>query len=52
MNRAVDVAGAAIGLAVASPFLGAAALAIKLDDGGPCSTGSGGWGRTGASSSC
>ena len=35
MNRAVDLAGAAIGLAVASPFLGAAALAIKLDDGGP-----------------
>jgi lipopolysaccharide/colanic/teichoic acid biosynthesis glycosyltransferase len=35
VNRALDVAGAAIGLAVASPFLGAAALAIKLDDGGP-----------------
>ena len=35
MNRALDVAGAAIGLALASPFLGAAALAIKLDDGGP-----------------
>ena len=35
MNRALDLAGAAIGLAVASPFLGAAALAIKLDDGGP-----------------
>ena len=35
MNRAFDVAGAAIGLALASPFLGAAALAIKLDDGGP-----------------
>ncbi|HEY7149558.1 MAG TPA: sugar transferase [Gaiellaceae bacterium] len=35
MNRALDVAGAAVGLAVASPFLGAAALAIKLDDGGP-----------------
>ena len=35
MNRAFDVAGAAIGLALASPFLGAAALAIKLDDRGP-----------------
>jgi lipopolysaccharide/colanic/teichoic acid biosynthesis glycosyltransferase len=35
LNRALDVAGAAVGLAVASPFLGAAALAIKLDDGGP-----------------
>jgi lipopolysaccharide/colanic/teichoic acid biosynthesis glycosyltransferase len=35
VNRAFDVAGAAIGLALASPFLGAAALAIKLDDGGP-----------------
>jgi lipopolysaccharide/colanic/teichoic acid biosynthesis glycosyltransferase len=35
VNRALDLAGAAIGLAVASPFLGAAALAIKLDDGGP-----------------
>jgi lipopolysaccharide/colanic/teichoic acid biosynthesis glycosyltransferase len=35
VNRALDVAGAAVGLAVASPFLGAAALAIKLDDGGP-----------------
>jgi lipopolysaccharide/colanic/teichoic acid biosynthesis glycosyltransferase len=35
VNRALDVVGAAIGLALASPFLGAAALAIKLDDGGP-----------------
>jgi lipopolysaccharide/colanic/teichoic acid biosynthesis glycosyltransferase len=35
VNRALDVAGAAIGLTLASPFLGAAALAIKLDDGGP-----------------
>jgi lipopolysaccharide/colanic/teichoic acid biosynthesis glycosyltransferase len=35
VNRALDVAGAAIGLALASPFLGAAALAIKLDDRGP-----------------
>ena len=35
MNRAVDAAGAAIALAVASPVLAAAAIAIKLDDGGP-----------------
>jgi lipopolysaccharide/colanic/teichoic acid biosynthesis glycosyltransferase len=35
VNRAVDVAGAALGLAVASPVLGLAALAIKLEDGGP-----------------
>jgi lipopolysaccharide/colanic/teichoic acid biosynthesis glycosyltransferase len=35
VNRAVDLAGAAVGLALASPILGAAALAIKLDDGGP-----------------
>ena len=35
MNRALDVAGAAVGLALASPFLAAAAVAIKLDDGGP-----------------
>jgi lipopolysaccharide/colanic/teichoic acid biosynthesis glycosyltransferase len=35
VNRAVDVAGSALGLAVASPFLAVAALAIKLDDGGP-----------------
>ena len=35
MNRALDLAGAAIGLAMASPFFGAAALAMKLDDGGP-----------------
>ena len=35
MNRALDVAGAAAGLALASPFLAAAAIAIKLDDGGP-----------------
>ena len=35
MNRALDVAGAAVGLAVASPFLAAAALAIKLEDRGP-----------------
>jgi len=35
VNRALDVAGSALGLAVSSPFLAAAALAIKLDDGGP-----------------
>ena len=35
MNRALDVAGASLGLAIASPALVAAALAIKLDDGGP-----------------
>jgi len=35
VNRALDVAGSAFGLAVSSPFLAAAALAIKLDDGGP-----------------
>ncbi len=35
MNRALDVVAAAAGLAVASPLLAAAALAIKLEDGGP-----------------
>ena len=35
MNRALDVAGASLGLALASPALAAAALAIKLEDGGP-----------------
>src|SRR5262249_57410985 len=35
MNRAVDVAAAGAGLAIASPVLAAAAVAIKLDDGGP-----------------
>jgi lipopolysaccharide/colanic/teichoic acid biosynthesis glycosyltransferase len=35
VNRALDVTGASLGLALASPFLAAAALAIKLDDGGP-----------------
>ena len=35
MNRALDVVGASIGLALAAPVLGAAALAIKLEDGGP-----------------
>jgi lipopolysaccharide/colanic/teichoic acid biosynthesis glycosyltransferase len=35
VNRALDVAGASLGLAIASPFLAAAAIAIKLDDRGP-----------------
>jgi lipopolysaccharide/colanic/teichoic acid biosynthesis glycosyltransferase len=35
VNRAVDVVGSALGLAVSSPFLAVAAIAIKLDDGGP-----------------
>jgi len=35
VNRALDVVGASLGLALASPFLAAGALAIKLDDGGP-----------------
>ena len=35
MNRALDVAIAGTGLLVASPLLGLAALAIKLDGGGP-----------------
>jgi lipopolysaccharide/colanic/teichoic acid biosynthesis glycosyltransferase len=35
VNRALDVAGATLGLALAAPVLGAAALAIKLEDGGP-----------------
>jgi lipopolysaccharide/colanic/teichoic acid biosynthesis glycosyltransferase len=35
VNRALDAMGAGLGLAVASPVLAAAALAIKLDDGGP-----------------
>jgi lipopolysaccharide/colanic/teichoic acid biosynthesis glycosyltransferase len=35
VNRALDLAGSAVGLAVSSPFLAVAALAIKLDDRGP-----------------
>ena len=35
MNRALDVVGASLGLALASPFIGAGALATKLADGGP-----------------
>jgi lipopolysaccharide/colanic/teichoic acid biosynthesis glycosyltransferase len=35
VNRALDLAGASLGLVLASPFLAAAAIAIKLDGGGP-----------------
>ena len=35
MNRALDVVGASLGLAVASPALAVAAMAIKAEDGGP-----------------
>ena len=35
LNRALDAALAGLGLVVVSPLLGGAALAIKLDDGGP-----------------
>ena len=35
MNRALDVAIAGTGLAIASPVLALAALAVKLGDGGP-----------------
>jgi lipopolysaccharide/colanic/teichoic acid biosynthesis glycosyltransferase len=35
VNRALDMAGAALGLAVSAPVLAAAAVAIKLEDGGP-----------------
>ena len=35
MNRALDLVGASLGLVLASPFLAAAAIAIKLDDRGP-----------------
>jgi lipopolysaccharide/colanic/teichoic acid biosynthesis glycosyltransferase len=35
VNRAVDVAGASLALALASPLLALAALAVKLEDGGP-----------------
>ena len=35
MTRALDVAGSAVLLAATSPVLGLAALAIKLEDGGP-----------------
>ena len=35
MNRALDVAVAGAGLALTSPLIGLAAIAIKLEDGGP-----------------
>ena len=35
MNRLVDVAVAGAGLVLASPLIGAAALAVRLEDGGP-----------------
>jgi len=35
VNRALDIAGASLGLVLGSPFLAAAAIAIKLDGGGP-----------------
>jgi len=35
VNRALDAAGSALGLALASPVLAAAAVAIKLEDRGP-----------------
>jgi lipopolysaccharide/colanic/teichoic acid biosynthesis glycosyltransferase len=35
LNRAADVVGASLGLVLASPVLAAAAVAIKLEDGGP-----------------
>ena len=34
MNRALDVAAAGVGLALTSPVLATAAIAIKLEDGG------------------
>jgi lipopolysaccharide/colanic/teichoic acid biosynthesis glycosyltransferase len=35
VNRALDVAGASLALAVTSPALALAAVAVKLEDGGP-----------------
>ena len=35
MNRATDVVLATLGLALASPLIGAAALVVKFEDGGP-----------------
>ena len=35
MRRTLDVAGAALVLTITSPFLAVAAIAIKLEDGGP-----------------
>jgi lipopolysaccharide/colanic/teichoic acid biosynthesis glycosyltransferase len=35
MNRMLDIAIAGVGLAVSAPFMGLAAVAVKLEDGGP-----------------
>jgi lipopolysaccharide/colanic/teichoic acid biosynthesis glycosyltransferase len=35
VNRVLDAAAAGLGLGLTSPLLAAAAIAIKLDDGGP-----------------
>ena len=35
VKRAMDIAGSLVGLGVSTPLLGLAAIAIKLDDGGP-----------------
>jgi lipopolysaccharide/colanic/teichoic acid biosynthesis glycosyltransferase len=35
VNRAADLVGAGVGLVLTSPLLAAAALAVKLEDGGP-----------------
>ena len=35
LNRALDIAGAGTVLLVTSPLIGLAALAVKLEDGGP-----------------
>ncbi|MDX6537100.1 MAG: hypothetical protein QOD37_1441 [Gaiellales bacterium] len=35
IKRAIDIAGGAVGVALAAPILALAALAIKLEDGGP-----------------
>ena len=35
IKRALDIAGGAVGVALAAPLLALAALAIKLEDGGP-----------------
>ena len=51
MNRALDVMGASLGLALASPFLAAGALAIKLADRGPILYRQRRVGRTASSSS-
>ncbi len=52
MNRAADVALAGLGLAVASPLLAAAAVAIKLEDGGPIMFRQTRVGRRSATSAC